>query len=461
MARFSTMLRLDGCTATAAVAASAASSYRRSASRAKPSASATVADRGSRLRARRRCSTACVPAPQRWLGRPEEAEQLHIIRRQGESLGVLLNGPRVVGGDQPMVIPERPVPHGILRVQRQRPLGGGARPVRHRWRWRAVAVQVRVGARQRRPRRHEARIECHRLLEVPDGLAQLSRTVAERALGLAFEVRVVRRQVPRRTVLEHLLLPAADRHVERLRHPAGDVRLHLEHVGERRVERLLPPGVGRGHVDQLGAHLHPARRAGRALLPAHLAHQQVVHAQLAPDLPRRLGGAPILRRAVRADDPHARQRRELAAHRVGDAVGEVGVGRVAQVLEREHGDPALVARRRSASRWLRRQANSTPPPISSPTTSAEAASGNRRRPGRGTAVVDAAAAVASAAGTGRSARRAVACPTRAPACSASRELPPSCRTGRPPSAPAPAASPAPRPRAPSRGPLARSAAPSR
>ena len=138
-----------------------------------PSASATSRGSGIQAPGPPHVLDRLVPAPQRRLGRPEEAEQLHVVRREGETLGVLLDGPRVVAGDQPVVIPQRPVPHRILRVQRQRPLGGGARPVRHRRRWRAVAVQVRVGARQRRPRRHEARIECHRLLEVPDGLAEL------------------------------------------------------------------------------------------------------------------------------------------------------------------------------------------------------------------------------------------------------------------------------------------------
>ena len=182
----------------------------------------------------------------------------------------------------------------------------------------------RAGPRQRHPGLHEPGVERHRLLIVVDRLPQRGRIGAEGAGRLPLQVGVVGREVGRRAVRQHFLLAAPDRHVERLRHLGRHIGLHLEHVGERRIEWLLPFGVGGGDLDQLGTHLHPAGAAG--LGPAHLAHQQVVHPQLAADLLRRLAGVPVLGRAVGGGDSHAGKRSELAADRVGDAVGEVGVG---------------------------------------------------------------------------------------------------------------------------------------
>ena len=178
--------------------------------------------------------------------------------------------------------------------------------------------------------------------------------------GLAFEIGVIGRQVRGRLGRELVAHAVAQRHVERTGHLRRDVGLHLEDVGERRVERLLPLGGRRGpglDPNELGADPHPARPAGR-LLPPHRGGEQVVGPELAGDLLRRLGRLAVLVRAGPRDDGEPGDLRELAAHLVGHAVGEVGVGRVAQVLEREHGEPlgarcpppprgARVARRRA------------------------------------------------------------------------------------------------------------------
>ena len=64
---------------------------------------------------------------------------------------------------------------------------------------------------------------------------------------------------------------------------------------------------------------------------------------------------PVLGRAAARDDLEARVAWKLAPHLVGDPVGEVGVRRVAQVLEGQHREPLA---RRSRVGWLRRQVKS-------------------------------------------------------------------------------------------------------
>ena len=92
-----------------------------------------------------------------------------------------------------------------------------------------------------------------------------------------------------------------------------------------------------------------------ALLPAHRAGEQVADAELRGDLGRRLAAPLVLARAASGDDLEARQPGQLAAELVGHAVGEVGVGAVAQVGERQHGEPGHglgvpgATRRRAAS----------------------------------------------------------------------------------------------------------------
>ena len=157
--------------------------------------------------------------------------------------------------------------------------------------------------------------------------------------GLALEKRVVGLEARRRP--GHQLGPHAvgQGQVQRVRHLGRDVGLHLEHVGERRVELLAPAGarrLPRPGVHQLRRHAHPAGGA-RRLLPTHRAGEQVVRSQLARDLRRPLRRPAVLVGAAAGDDLEAAHLGQLGPHLVGDAVGEVGVGRVAQVLEGEYG----------------------------------------------------------------------------------------------------------------------------
>ena len=76
-------------------------------------------------------------------------------------------------------------------------------------------------------------------------------------------------------------------------------------------------------VDQLGHHLHLP--VGAVPGPAHLADQQIVDAELARDLHRRLGGVAILVRAGRCDHRELTHLGEFATHLVDDAVGKIGI----------------------------------------------------------------------------------------------------------------------------------------
>jgi hypothetical protein len=127
-----------------------------------------------------------------------------------------------------------------------------------------------------------------------------------------------------------------ERHVERLGHPGGDLALHPEDVGHRRVERLRPLRRRARRDDELRADLH-APRAGGVLHEPHGAGQQVLDVELLADLLRRLRRLAVAVRARAGDDLETAEPGQLAAHLVGDAVGEVVVVRAAEVLEREDG----------------------------------------------------------------------------------------------------------------------------
>ena len=104
---------------------------------------------------------------------------------------------------------------------------------------------------------------------------------------LALEEGVVGGEVLRGLLREPLLLPRPERDAQRLSHPRRDVRLHLEDVRQRRVERLLPlrgRRAGARHLHELGAHVDAARAP--ALFPAHGRGQEVADIQLLGDLLR-------------------------------------------------------------------------------------------------------------------------------------------------------------------------------
>ena len=96
------------------------------------------------------------------------------------------------------------------------------------------------------------------------------------------------------------------------------------------------------HVHELGSHVDAARVSG--LLPAHRAREEIRRVELLRDLLRRLGRLAVRSRARPRDDLQARQRGQLAADLVRDAVGEVVLVGWSLVLERQDGDPLDGAR---------------------------------------------------------------------------------------------------------------------
>jgi len=86
----------------------------------------------------------------------------------------------------------------------------------------------------------------------------------------------------------------------------------------------------------------------------------------------------IVVRAAARHDLEARHAREPAAYFVRDPVGEVAVGRVAEILERQHREP-FRAGVLLAPPCERRQANRTPSPIAKPSAKVRAATGTGRR----------------------------------------------------------------------------------
>ena len=199
-----------------------------------------------------------------------------------------------------------------------------------------------LGAGELGPGPREVAVPSHRLAVVLDrgvGHRGVARLEPPRK-GFGAQVRVVGDDVGRRAGRELLRVGDAEPKAERLGDAAGDLRLHAEHVGERRVEALAPLGGGRGvgaHGHQLGGHQHPAH-AVRLLRPADRPGEQVADAEVPGDVGRADLRAGVGNGAAAGDDLEAPELGELAAHGVGHAVGEVGLGRIADVLEREHGD---------------------------------------------------------------------------------------------------------------------------
>src|SRR4029077_6887107 len=124
------------------------------------------------------------------------------------------------------------------------------------------------------------------------------------------EVEVIGREVRRGLLGQPFALADPESHVQSLGPPAGDIGLNLKDIRQRRVEGLLPFGRCSGDPHEFGAHFDPAL-AALAAIPAHLAYEQVLHAQLLADLLGRLRRALVLAGAVRGGDLEARERREL------------------------------------------------------------------------------------------------------------------------------------------------------
>ena len=119
---------------------------------------------------------------------------------------------------------------------------------------------------------------------------------------------------------------------------------------ERRVESLLPLGRRRRtrvDLNQFGTH-PDSTWATRRLFPPHSGGEQVFGTQFARNLLGRLGAVPVLVGAGPRDDRERRNLRKASPHLVGDPVGEVGIGRVAEVLEGQHRHDPRPTRLRAA-----------------------------------------------------------------------------------------------------------------
>ena len=271
-------------------------------------------------------------------------EQLHVVGREAQPALVLLHRAVVLDRvDAAVEVAGGEVDQRIVGPERARPLERRPRRIGQRLVGHAVGVERGAGSRELAPRLREGRVERHRALEEADRPPQAGLVGLHLLRGrFALQVLVVRRQVLGR--LRRQLAPGAvaQHHAERVGHLAGDVRLDGEHVGERGVDRLLPARRRRraaGEADQLGIHPHPAHPL-RPPLPSDLPDQEVVHAQLPGDLRQPPRAAAIVVRAEAGDHLQPGHRGQLAADLVGHAVGEIRVGRVAEVLEREHGEAA-------------------------------------------------------------------------------------------------------------------------
>ena len=140
--------------------------------------------------------------------------------------------------------------------ERQRPLGGAAGRLGPGRGGRATVVQRRLRPGELRPRLDKGRIERHRLLVGGNRLAETRRVERAHPLrgGLAPQEGIVGGQALRRLRRQLVFGAVPERHVQRLRHLARDVGLHLEHVGHRGVESAAPSGLGA----RARAHVRPA-----------------------------------------------------------------------------------------------------------------------------------------------------------------------------------------------------------
>ena len=305
---------------------------------AKPSPCRVETERGSRRWASSRSPSAASHCPRMLAVDRQGGGVTRATRREAAcSLQLGKRSGRVLD-DEPVVIAQRLMALRALRPDRQRLLRGLQRPSGPGRRRSAVGVEQRRGTAEPRPRLQEAGVERNRLLVVADGPPEARRIAGRHRLRglLTAQIGLVSRQVPGRLLLEFAFLSGRERDVERLCHPRGDLPLHLEDVRQRRVERLPPPRRRARGQTQLRAHLH-APRAVASLREADGAREQVLDVQLLPDFLRLLLRLPVSVRAGARDDLQARQVRQLPAHLVRDAVGEVVVLFRAEVLEGEDG----------------------------------------------------------------------------------------------------------------------------
>ena len=131
----------------------------------------------------------------------------------------------------------------LVRRERDRPLAPPARAARARSGvGDGVGVEQRPAGRDPPPRERELRVEGHGLLVVGERPREADRVVGARPRPslLALEKGVVRGDVLRGLLGELFSCSSASATPSELGDLRRDVRLHLEHVRQRRVEGLLP-----------------------------------------------------------------------------------------------------------------------------------------------------------------------------------------------------------------------------
>ena len=199
---------------------------------------------------------------------------------------------------------------GPVRRQRAHSLRCLPGRLSHVWVRDADVVQLCLYSGELSPRERERRVERYRLLVGGHRFMEcLRRLVGAHPprRSLPPQERFVGRKAPSRFHLQLASGAIGEGHVECLGHLSRDIGLHLEHVGDRGVERSSPAAlrsVARPHVDQLRRHVYPAR-ARSPLFPLDGASEQVVHPQLTGDLLLGLLGFLVLVGAATGDDLEA------------------------------------------------------------------------------------------------------------------------------------------------------------
>ena len=183
-----------------------------------------------------------LPPAERLLRDRGRGEQVHVVGRDAEP--GLIRGERagVVERNPAVVLAEGEIPLRPIRSEPARLLGGRQRPLADRRRRRGARVELREGLAEPGPRGDERGVERDRPLVEADGPTKARRVRCAHACRcrLSLEVGVVGSDVRGGPGGEPAAHAVGEGHAEGARHLAGDIRLHLEDVGERRVERLLP-----------------------------------------------------------------------------------------------------------------------------------------------------------------------------------------------------------------------------
>jgi hypothetical protein len=203
-----------------------------------------------------------LPAAEAEFVHPYSSQESSVAWCQGERGAVLRAGAGLVSQDDTVVHAEGSVALGPGGGERQRPLGRAADRFGPSRGGRAIGVKGCPRLGEPRPGLDKGRIERHGLLVRGNGLA-VARWVVPLQGGLAPQEGLVGGQVLRGFRRQLVFGAVSERHVQRLRHLARDVGLHLEHVGHRGGVELLPPaglwGMPGVHVHQLRGHPDPGR----------------------------------------------------------------------------------------------------------------------------------------------------------------------------------------------------------